>query len=280
MGNKAKRKIFISAHPTDRISFLEPLVNVINDIEDCVAVYNHVPNDKGPDIPADVDTFIIIASLKYFVWTNSGYSSEFFAAVRNRVRVIPILIETGQNIIDLINMRCGKIQYVDATLNLDFALDALRAHLTAKERIVDESLPSVFISYRRVDRNLLHDLVDIIEMSESFDKVNVWYDEIIVPGENYSQSILRQLKNCNLFILLITPNILEDKNYVWRVEYKTAKKLNKRILAIEAEKTDRRKLLEMYGNLGHIIDIKHKGAIYSVINEISSICKSQINAEM
>ena len=270
-----KRKIFISAHPTDRCDYLQPLIDSINEIENCVAVYNPVPNDKGPTIPDDVDTFVIIASLKYFVWANSGYSSEFFAAKRNNVNVIPILIESGQNIIDLVNMRCGKIQYIDATEDLGFALDTLRAYLTAKERIIDESLPSVFISYRRNDRPLLHDLVNTIEKSPDFKKVNVWYDEVIAPGENYSKSILRELKNCNLFILLITPNILEDKNYVWRVEYKTARKLNKRILAIEAEKTDKRKLLEMYGNLGHIIDLKHKGAVHSVISEIASLHKTE-----
>ncbi len=272
-----KRKIFISAHPTDRCDYLQLLVDSINEIEDCIAVYNTVPNDKGPTIPDDVYAFVIVASLKYFVWSNSGYSSEFFAAVRNDVNVIPILVESGQNIIDLVNMRCGKIQYIDATEDIGFALDTLRAYLTAKERIIDETLPSVFISYRRTDRSILHDLVSTIEKSPDFRGVNVWYDEVIAPGENYSKSILNQLKNCNLFILLITPSILEEKNYVWRVEYKTARKLNKRILAIEAEKTDKRKLFEMYGNLGHIIDLKHKGAVHSVISEIASIYKTQTN---
>ena len=266
-----KRKIFISAHPTDRYLYLEPKVNAINEIDGCIAIYNQIPNDKGPSIPDDVDTFVIIASLKYFVWANSGYISEFFAAVRNGVKVIPLLVESGQNVIDLVNMRCGKVQYIDANEDLGFALDTLRAHLVAKERIVDERLPSVFISYRRADRSLLHELVNTVESASDYKNVNVWYDEVISPGENYSKSILKQLNNCNLFILLVTPNILEDKNYVWRVEYKTAKKLRKRIFAVEAEKTDRKKLFEMYGNLGHIVDIKQKGAIESVISEISAL---------
>lgn len=275
-----KRKIFISAHPTDRYMYLEPTVNVINEIDDCTAIYNPVPNDKGPTIPDDIDTFVIIASIKYFVWANSGYISEFFAAVRNGVKVIPLLVESGQNVIDLVNMRCGKVQYIDANEDLDFALDTLRAHLTAKERFVDESLPSVFISYRRADRSLLHELVETVKSASDYKNVNVWYDEVISPGENYSKSILKQLNNCNLFILLVTPNILEDKNYVWRVEYKTAKKLNKRILAVEAEKTDRTKLREMYGNLGHIIDLKHKGAVHSMISEIASLHKINYKSGM
>lgn len=269
-----KRKIFISAHPIDRYEYLDAIAATINEIEDCVAVYNPAPNDKGPALPKDVDAIVVVASLKYFVWANSGYASEYFAAVREGIKIIPILIESTQNVIDLVNMRCGKLQYIDATEDLGFALDTLRAHLTSHERAVDESLPSVFISYRRADRELLHSLIRTVEESSSYSKVNVWYDEIIAPGENYSSSIMKQLKNCNLFILLVTPNILESNNYVWRVEYKTAKDMRKRILAVEAEKTDKQKLAEMYGNLGHMIDIKHKGAIDSVISEIASLRKA------
>lgn len=250
-------KIFISAHPSDRSWYLEPLVNTIESIEGFVAVYNPIPRDKGPTIPNDTDVLVVIASLKYFIWANSGYESEFSAAVKAGIKIIPLLIESGQNFINLVNTRCKKTQYIDATENLGFALDTLRAHLTSCDRTVDEGLPSAFISYRKCDRKFLHDLVAALEASDSFKNINIWYDEIIAPGENYSKSIMNHLETCNLFILLVTPNILEENNYVLRVEYPAAKKLNKRILAIEAEKTDRQKLKELYGNLGHIIDLKH-----------------------
>ena len=141
-GLAEKKKIFISAHPNDRYLYLDRIVGAINGIEGFEALYNPIPNDRGPSIPDNVDTVVIVASLKYFVWTNSGYISEYFAAVRNGANVIPILIESTQNVIDLINMRCGKLQYIDATENLDFALDTLRAYLTVDQRHVDDSLPS------------------------------------------------------------------------------------------------------------------------------------------
>ena len=266
-----KRKIFISAHPIDRYAYLDAVADAINVLDGCEAIYNLNPNDNGPFIPEDTDTLVILASLKYFVWANSGYASEYFAAIREGVKIIPILIESGQNVIDLVNMRCGKLQYIDAVEDLGFALDALRAHLVACERVVDESLPSVFISYRRADRELLHSLIESIKECDAYKRVNVWYDEVIAPGENYSISIMNQLKNCNLFILLVTPNILEPSNYVWRVEYRTARDMRKRIFAIEAEKTDKHKLSQMYGNLGHIADIRHIGAINSVISEIAAL---------
>lgn len=270
-----KRKIFISAHPADRYEYLGVIADAINETGSCEAVYNPVPNDKGPFLPEGTDTVVVIASLKYFVWANSGYASEYFAAIREGVKIIPFLIESTQNVIDLVNMRCGKLQYIDATVDLGFALDTLRAHLTTEERVVDESLPSVFISYRRADRELLHTLVGSLKESPAYKNVNIWYDEVIAPGENYSSSIMRQLRNCNLFILLVTPNILEPSNYVWRVEYKTAKDMRKRIFAIEGAKTDKQSLARMYGNLGRMADIKHKGALHSVISEIASLRKAQ-----
>ena len=172
-------------------------------------------------------------------------------------------------------MRCGKIQYIDATEDLGFGMASLQAHLTAVQREVDHSLPSVFISYRRADKEQLHKLVEIIERAPSFGNINLWYDEIIAPGENYSKAILGQLENCDLFILLVTPNLLEKGNYVWRVEYKTAKTLRKRILAIEAEKTDKKQLSQMYWGLGKIVDIRHPGAVHAVIDEIASLPKRE-----
>ena len=272
-----KRQIFISAHPADRYAYLDEVVAAVNSTLTCEAVYNPVPGDKGPELPEGVDTLVILASIKYFTWANSGYDSEYAAAIRDGIRVIPIMIEPGPNIIDLINTRCGKAQYIDATEDLGFAMAALRAHLTASERVVDESLPSVFISYRRADKEHLYKLVKIIESAPAYGRINLWYDEIIAPGENYSKASTRQLENCALFILLVTPNLLEKSNYVWRVEYKTAKTMRKRILAIEAEKTDKKQLADLYWGLGRIADIKHPGAVHAGIEEIASLPKRENN---
>lgn len=274
-----KRQIFISAHPADRYAYLDQVIAAVNSTGTCAAVYNPVPGDKGPELPEGVDTLVLLASIKYFTWANSGYDSEYAAAVRDGIRVIPVMIEPGPNVIDLINMRCGKTQYIDATEDLGFGMDTLRAHLTASEREVDESLPSVFISYRRADKEHLYKLVKIIESAPAYGGINLWYDEIIAPGENYSKAITRQLENCDLFILLVTPNLLEKSNYVWRVEYKTAKAMRKRILAIEAEKTDKKQLADLYWGLGRIADIRHPGAVHAVIDEIASLPRRENTSE-
>ncbi len=267
-GKMEKRKIFISAHPVDRYEWLDTVTSVIESTGVCTAIYNTTPSDMGDGLPNGVDTLVVLASVKYFTWVGSGYTSEFFAAVRDGIRVIPILIEGNQNTIDLVNMRLGKIQYIDATENRDFAMTTLCAHLLAEERVVDRSLPSVFISYRKQDKKHLHDLVEKIKEYENFDKINLWYDEVIVPGENYSKSILREVDECDLFILVVTPNVLEPSNYVRKVEYKRAEAAGKRIIAIEAEKTDKSALKEAFASLSTPVGIKQSGAIFSVLTEL------------
>ena len=263
-----KQKIFISAHPADRYEWLDLVVDAIESTEVYTAVYNPTPSDSDSGDLCGAEAVVILASVKYFTWVGSGYKSEFFAAVREGVRVIPILIEGGQNTIDLVNMRIGKIQYIDATENRDFAMSTLVAHLMARESAVDRSLPSVFISYRKKDKRYLYEIIKNIEGYADFDKINLWYDEVILPGENYSKSILHELDECDLFILVVTPNILEPSNYVRKVEYKRAVSLGKRIIAIEAEKTDKAALKEAFSELTTPIGMKQSGAIFSVLSEL------------
>ena len=269
MKEEKQRKIFISAHPADRYGLIEQVAEAIGRAEGCTALYHPAPSDRGPFLPEGVDTLVVLASIKYFAWANSGYISELQAAQAANIPIIPIAIEAGQNLTDLINMRCGKVQYIDAAQDgLALSLDALTARLCAVGRTVDESLPSVFISYRRADREAMLRLVESIKASPYADRINLWYDMIIEPGENYSLSILSEIKRCRLFVLLVTPRLLEPSNYVFRVEYKLARKLGKRILSIEAEPTDRRALGRMYPTLGKMADIKHPDAISAVLGEI------------
>ncbi len=263
-----KRRIHISAHPADRYLYFDRVMRAVELVDGCVAAFCPFPNDTGCDLPEDADTLVVLASVKYFVWQNSGFQSEFLRAKERGVRVVPILLE--KEAINLLNMRLGKLQYIDATADgFDFALDELYAHLANPEpRAVDESLPSVFISYRKSDGEHLSDILKIIEGSPKYGSFNLWYDRIIYPGDNYSTAILRALTECDLFILLVSPAVLEEGNYVMRVEYPEARKLGKRILPVEILPTDRAALAEKFPDLPKCVSIKQVGAIHSAIGSM------------
>ena len=264
-------RVHISAHPADRYLYLEAVLRVLETIDGCSVSYTDAPSDTRQDLPKDADTLVVLATERYFTWQNSGYESECLAAKSRGIRIIPVMLQG--HIVDLVNMRCSKTQYIDASENFDFALDALRAHLlNPVPRVVDESLPSVFISYRRQEKEALKALLAVLEKAPNYSSFNLWYDEIIAPGDNYSYSIMKALEKSDLFILLVTPSILEGYNYVMRAESPTAKKQGKKIVAVEAIKTDRVLLNEKYPDLPKCISIKQAGALYARLQVMRDKC--------
>ncbi|MBR2986532.1 MAG: toll/interleukin-1 receptor domain-containing protein [Clostridia bacterium] len=254
--------IHISAHPTDRYLFFERLYGMLSAIEGCRVSYTEAPKDGRQDLPDEVDMLVVIATEHYFTWQNSGYESEYLSAKSRGIRTIPLMLES--HIVDLVNMRCSKSQYIDASEDFEFALAALEAHIkNPLPREVDDSLPSVFISYRRQEKKALRQLVEIIEKAPNYNAFTLWYDELISPGDNYSHAIMKALKESDFFILLVTPSLLEEGNYVMRAEYPTAKKMNKMILAIEALKTDREELFHKYPDLRSCVSIRQPDALYA-----------------
>ena len=59
----------------------------------------------------------------------------------------------------------------------------------------------IFVSYAHID----HDLV--FEQIKLFNEAgfNVWYDEGIAPGNEWTKEIANALQNCSLFVVMITP---------------------------------------------------------------------------
>ncbi|MDE6780419.1 MAG: hypothetical protein K2J40_03040 [Ruminococcus sp.] len=49
-----------------------------------------------------------------------------------------------------------------------------------------------------------------------------------MPGENFNVSIENALKKSELFTMLVTPNLVQEKNYVMEVEYPMAVREDKK----------------------------------------------------
>lgn len=69
--------------------------------------------------------------------------------------------------------------------------------------------------------------------------IAIWYDEFLTPGEDFNDSIRSALQKSTLFALAVTPNLVNEKNYVMDVEYPMAQKQNKKILPVELQDTNR-----------------------------------------
>ncbi len=263
------KNIHISSHPADRYIFFGNLSSAISKLPSVNVTYADMPSDSSVDLPPNTDILVIVASEKYFTWQNSGYISEYIPAKERGIRILPIMTES--HIVNLMNTRYGKTQYIDGSSDFSQAVRELVSLLSSDNfEKSGPSLPSLFVSYRKKDRTSLMKLLKAIDGHPGRPKFKVWYDGSILPGENYGSEISEAIDGCELFILLVTPSLLEEGNYVMTNEYPDAHKQKKRILPIETEKTDRALLKKYYPELQNPIKLSQTGALYSAITELIS----------
>ncbi len=254
-----KPGVLVSMHPADRYLYFDKLVQDILSAYDCAVFFDANPNDDMPADLAEVKLIVIAVTEKYLTWKHSGFISEFQVADQSGIPVLPIMLEQGIN--NLFNTRCGKRQFVDDTAKLCHHLQSVLS--TEEPETAKEAAKSVFISYRKQDIEAVKRLVAIIRSERLYDHIRLWYDTNLAPGENYSRAIMDALHSCDLYVLVVTPALLEQDNYVMREEYPVAKKERKTILPIEMQKTDRAQLAKAYQNLPKCITEKQTDALFA-----------------
>ncbi len=262
-----KPGILLSVHPADRYLYLDMLKDAVLFSGDYAVYYDPCPQDGGSFDVSNISLVIMAVTEKYLVWQNSGFLSEAIPAVANNIPVLPLMMENG--IVNLFNTRCGKLQYVDCTDSCQVA-EKCRRHLAQvftkeADNEVGDGKRRVFISYRKRDIAQLKRLSQAIMRHPQASRLCLWYDTGLLPGENYSDAILDALCGCDLYVLLVTPSLLEEGNYVYRVEYPMAIQKGKPIVAVEMQKTDRTKLLQMYPALPKCITEKQIDALFARI---------------
>ncbi|MBR6783925.1 MAG: tetratricopeptide repeat protein, partial [Clostridia bacterium] len=104
--------------------------------------------------------------------------------------------------------------------------------------------------------------------------IAIWYDEFLTPGENFNDNIRKALDKSGLFVLAVTPSLLEPrideegiehKNYIEEHEYPMAKERESEgkiaILPAELVKTDSVLLSQKYENIPDCVDSDDENAL-------------------
>ncbi len=91
--------------------------------------------------------------------------------------------------------------------------------------------PYVFISYARLDSERV--LAEIRRFNEA--GFNVWYDEGIAPGGEWSDEIAAALLNCSVFVVFLTPTSAPRENVLNEIDF--ALNEQKPFLAIYLDET-------------------------------------------
>ena len=115
-----------------------------------------------------------------------------------------------------------------------------------KKDIISAFRGNIFLSYRKKNRKYLNEIARILHSNNKLVDIMLWYDEYLTLGENYTHILQEQIQNADIILLVVTPDIFEDENYVLINEYPQSVAYGKRILAVEAEPVDEQKLYVYY----------------------------------
>ena len=72
--------------------------------------------------------------------------------------------------------------------------------------ICNENEPYIFISYSHEDRDIVVQIIDVLEKNG----YRVWYDKNIDPGKRYAEIIGQKIIGCTKFIPFITENYIKS----------------------------------------------------------------------
>ncbi len=187
----------------------------------------------------------------------------FDKILKKHIALLPILEEA--DIAKMFRMICGQIQYLNAVKHDDTALDfdhKLRVFLDdiliddgTSAKIRDAFDAYIFLSYRKKDRKYANEIMRLIHKNDFMRDVAIWYDEYLVPGENYSDAIEDAILKSKLVTLVVTPNLVNEDNYVKRTEYPMVHEIEKPVLAIKAQDTDEKELKDGFAGLPRPVDV-------------------------
>ncbi len=257
---KGKPKVYFCCHFNDFDKYFKEITDEILAKQDCAIWYSDSTLSYDEEVLFELkqmQLFVVPVTSNLLFTDNSALDVEFSFAVENHIPVLPLMQESGLEV--FFNKKCGDLQFLDKFNIDDTAIsydEKLKKYLESvligdelAEKIRGAFDAYVFLSYRKKDRKFAQELMQLIHKNEFCRDIAIWYDEFLTPGENFNDSIKAALEKSELFVLTVTPNLVEEDNYIMTQEYPMAKKSGKLILPAELVPTDREQLFQKYKDI-------------------------------
>ena len=271
---QGKPRVFFCCYPEDFQPFFEEISDSILKTQNCAIWYFENP-EQVPDTEqmetdlGQMQLFVVPVTTKLLTKPNFAMDSAIPFALEKHIPVLPLMQEDG--LIELFGKKFGDIQYLDKNQKDATAIpyeEKLEKYLSSV--LVGDELATkvraafdayIFLSYRKKDRKYAQELMRLIHQNEFCQDIAIWYDEFLTPGENFNQAIADALQKNGLFTLVVTPNLVNEPNYVMSTEYPMAKEADKLILPAELVKTDKEALKSHYAGLPDCTDAHDSKAL-------------------
>lgn len=267
---QGKRRVYFTCHPDDYDRFFDRISTDILKFSDSAIWFN--PDDNYEDIDTDLgqmNLFVIPITTKLLTKPCRTMQLDVPFALEKHIPILPLMQEGGLD--ELFTRYFGDLQYLDPNTHDITAIsyeEKLKKYLNSvlvsdemAEKVRAAFDAYIFLSYRKKDRKYANELMRLIHKNDFCRDIAIWYDEFLVPGEDFNDAISHALKKSDLFTMVVTPNLINEKNYVQTVEYPEAVKQNKIIIPTELEKTDYKSLSEKYPNIPNSINAHDKNAL-------------------
>ena len=271
---QGKQRVYFCCQEDDFEKYFESVSNEILEKQNC-AVYYLEPSEKNVDLEelfshlSQMQLFVMPVTTKLLTTKNRAIDSEFPFAIEKHIPVLPLMQEGGLE--DVFNKKCGDLQFLDKTSRdetaisyeekLDKFLSSVLVGDELAKKVRDAFDAYVFLSYRKKDRKYAQELMRLIHENDFCRDIAIWYDEFLTPGENFNDLIKQALEKSELFALAVTPNLVNEENYVKNVEYPMALKEGKKVLPAELVPTDSEELKSQYPGITDSTDAHDKEAL-------------------
>ncbi|MBQ6933106.1 MAG: tetratricopeptide repeat protein [Clostridia bacterium] len=262
-----KPRVYFTCHKDDFDQYFEQVCEYIFKSHDCAVYYTSDMNeaisddDKVTDLESN-NLFVVPVTFKLLSTPNRAMDEDIKFALDKHIPVLPLVMESGLDAIYSRTDKFGELQYLspfsnDATeVSFDEKLKKYLESILVSDEMAKRVRAAfdayIFLSYRKKDRKYANQLMRIIHNKPECRDIAIWYDEFLTPGESFRENIDKILADSKLFTLLVTPNLLEDHNFVMEQEYPAAIKSGIGILPAEMEETDHVSLAKKYANLPEI----------------------------
>lgn len=248
---QGKSRVYFTGYPSDYKLFFMDIAQELLQQQNCAIYYDQEPEssydyDELSFNLGQMQLFVIPVTTKFLTQPSRARDVEFAFAIDAHIPVLPLTQEDG--IEELFNMVCGNLQMLNKDKHdptsipyeekLAKFLDSVLVGDELAEQIRKAFDAYIFLSYRQKDRKYAQELMRLIHKNDFCRDIAIWYDEFLMPGEDFNQFIQAALEKSDLFALTITPNIVNESNYVMTTEYPMAQKCGKAILSAEIVPTD------------------------------------------
>ena len=290
-----KRKVYFTCHPKDFDLYFDKVCDDIFKTQDCAIYYTadmtaplseqYLESDLG-----QMSLFVMPVTFRLLTENSRAMDFDFAFATSEKhlIPVLPIVMETNtdENIKTFFDekykARFGERQYLSPYMRDITAIsyeEKLKKYLSSilldddtVERVRKAFDAYIFLSYRKKDRNHANELMGLIHKNPLYRDVAIWYDEFLTPGESFEENIKKALDKSELFALLVTPNLINEENYVQTTEYPYAhNKAKKVVLPAEMVKTDRDELKKQYPGIPDCVNAHTDELDSGIIDGLRSI---------